>query len=95
MHSDDKTCNEPCCKRFIKINKTLHSLHLFHNLFTIIIWIIIIFLLVDYYNHIMPHSWHEGILWFEFVSYSSFLLVPICISLYKKYKINQCLKKNK
>lgn len=71
---------------FIKTNKVLHLLHTFHELFTFIIWATIIVLLIDYYHHILPHSSHEGILWFEFVCYSLFLAIPISFSLYRKYK---------
>lgn len=89
---EDIKCNlgDECCKRFIKTNKLLHFLHLFHNIFTIIIWVIILVLLIDYYYHIIPHNSHEYILWSEFICYTLFILIPISVYYYKKYKITKC-----
>lgn len=81
-----ETENSECNKSFTKINNVLHVLHIYHLVFTAVIWIVIILLLIDYYNHILPHSSHEGILWFEFISYTLFLLVPGIITGYKHYK---------
>lgn len=82
----------PCEKRFEKSGHLLHSLHKFHNFFSIVIWLVIIVLLIDYYQHILPHSTHEVILWGEFICYTLFLYVPVVVGIYRKYKVNQCQK---
>lgn len=93
MSSKQEPQNTQCTKRFIKSHKILETLEVYHHIFTIIIWIIIVILLVDYYKHILPHHYHEGILWFEFASYTLFLFIPIIVIIYRKYKIHQCNKK--
>ena len=80
-----------CQKSFKKTENILHYLHNFHTVFGIVIWIIIVILLIDYYKHILPHSSHEGILWFEFICYTSFLAIPVIIGRYREYKIKNCL----
>jgi amino acid permease len=92
MSSDSYNSKDPCSKKFTKTGKLLHGLHTFHNVFTAVIWVIIIILIIDYYKHILPHESHEVILWFEFVSYTIFLAVPIFASAYKHYKITKCRK---
>lgn len=73
-------------KRFEKLKITEHAIHIYHNIFTIIIWLTIIILIIDFYIHFLPHSIHGVILWFELCSYTIFLWAPVIIEVYKNFK---------
>lgn len=80
-------------KRFAKTKSLEHKLEILHHFFTPIIWLVIILLLADTYNHFLDHTTHEIIIWCEFICYSLFLLVPMGIKIYQRYKIKQCYSK--